>query len=50
MDHEIWLLAFFEAKIIEISVLNTKLIVPNDYQQLWENFEWFLLLSDQFLM
>ena len=30
----------------KISNLNTKLIVPNDYQQFWVHFEWFLSLSN----
>ena len=28
----------------KISILNPKLIVPNDYQQFWVQFEWFLSL------
>ena len=34
-------LAFFEAKMI-IDILNTKLIVPDDYHQFLARFEWFL--------
>ena len=37
-------LAFFEAKMTKIDILNPKLIVPNDYQQFWVHFEWFLSL------
>ena len=37
-------LAFFESKMTKSSILNTKLIVPNDYQQFWIHFEWFLSL------
>ena len=37
-------LAFFESKLTKSSILNTKLIVPNDYQQFWIHFEWFLSL------
>ena len=35
-------LAFFEAKMTKIDILNPKLIVPDDYQQFWVHFEWFL--------
>ena len=28
----------------KIDVQNPKLIVPDDYQQFWEHFEWFLAL------
>ena len=28
----------------KIDILNQKLIVPNDYQQFWVHFEWFLSL------
>ena len=34
-------LAFFEAKIV---ILDQKQIVPNDYQQFWVHFDWFLSL------
>ena len=37
-------LAFFEAKMTKIVILDQKLIVPNDYQQFWVHFEWFLSL------
>ena len=37
-------LAFFEAKMTKIDILNPKLIVPNYYQQFWVHFEWFLSL------
>ena len=30
--------------MIKINILNQKLIVTNDYQQFWVNFEWFLSL------
>ena len=35
-------LAFFEAKLTTIGILDQKLIVPNDYQEFWVHFEWFL--------
>ena len=35
-------LAFFEAKMTKIVILDPKLIVPNDYQQFWVHFDWFL--------
>ena len=44
LDFEIRFLAFFEAKMTKIYILNPKLIVPNDYQQFWVHFEWFLSL------
>ena len=28
----------------KIDILNLKLIVPDDYQQFWVQFEWFLTL------
>ena len=34
-------LAFLEAKMTKIDILNQKLIVSNDYQQFWVQFEWF---------
>ena len=37
-------LAFFEAKMTKIDILNTKLIIPDDYQQFWVHFELFLAL------
>ena len=37
-------LAFFEAKMTKIAILNPKLIVPDYYQQFWVHFEWFLEL------
>ena len=37
-------LAFLEAKMTKIDILNPKLIVPNDYQQFCVHFEWFLAL------
>ena len=37
-------LAFFEAKLTKIGILDQKLIVPNDYQEFWVHFEWFLSL------
>ena len=38
------ILAFFEAKVTRIVIKDQKLIVPNDYQQFWVHFEWFLSL------
>ena len=38
------ILAFFEAKMTKIVILDQKLIVPNDYQQFWVHFDWFLSL------
>ena len=35
-------IAFFEAKMTKIVILDQKLIVPNDYLQFWVHFEWFL--------
>ena len=32
-------IAFFEAKMTKIDILNQKLIVPNDYQQFLVHFE-----------
>ena len=32
-------LAFYEAKMTKIAILNPKLIVPDDYQQFWVHFE-----------
>ena len=37
-------LAFFEAKMTKIGILDQKLIVPDDCQQFWTHFEWFLSL------
>ena len=37
-------LAFFLARMTKIDILNQKLIVPDDYQQFWVHFEWFLAL------
>jgi len=37
-------LAFFEAKMTRIVILDQKLIVPNVYQQFWVHFDWFLSL------
>ena len=37
-------LAFYEAKMTKIVILDQKLIVPNDYQQFWVHFDWFLSL------
>ena len=34
-------LPFFEAKMTRIDILNSKLIVPDDYQQFCVHFEWF---------
>ena len=34
-------LAFFEAKMTKIFILNQKLIFPNDYQQFWVHFDYF---------
>ena len=31
-------------KMTKIDILNPKLIVPDDYQQFWVHFEWFLAL------
>ena len=36
--------AFFEAKMTEVIIQDQKLIVPNDYQQFWIDFECFLSL------
>ena len=36
--------AFFEAKMTKNVILDQKIIVPNDYQQFWVHFEWFLSL------
>ena len=44
LDQEIRFFAFFEAKMTKIVILDQKLIVPNDYQQFWVHFEWFLSL------
>ena len=44
LDHKICFLAFFVAKMTKIVILDKKLIVPNDYQQFWVHFEWFLSL------
>ena len=41
-------LAFFEAKLTKIGILDQKLIVPNDYLQFWEHFEWFLSFFSNF--
>ena len=41
---KIGFLAFFEAKMTKIVILDQKLIVPNDYQQFWVHFDWFLSL------
>ena len=37
-------LAFFEAKMTKIVILDQKLIVSNDYLQFWVHFDWFLSL------
>ena len=37
-------LAFFEAKMTKIVILDQKLIVPNDYLLFWAHLEWFLSL------
>ena len=37
-------LAFFEAQMTKIVILDQKLFVPNDFQLFWDHFEWFLLL------
>ena len=42
--HEIRFLSLFEAKLTKIVILDPKLIVPNDYQQFWVHFDWFLSL------
>ena len=42
--HEIRFLSLFEAKLTKIVILDQKLIVPNDYQQFWIDFECFLSL------
>ena len=34
-------LAFFEAKMTKIVILDQKLIVPNDNQQFWVHYDWF---------
>ena len=39
-------LAFFEAKVTKIVILDQKLIVPNDYQQFWVHFDWFLSIAN----
>ena len=35
-------LVFFEAKMNKIVILDQKLFFPNDYQQSWVHFDWFL--------
>ena len=35
----------FLTKMTKIVILDQKLIVPNDNQQFWVHFEWFLWLS-----
>ena len=37
-------LPFFEAKMTKNVILDQKIIVPNDYQQFWVHFKWFLSL------
>ena len=37
-------MAFFEAKMTKILILDQKQIVPNDYQLFWIHFDWFLSL------
>ena len=34
----------FWAKMTKIGIKNPKLIVTNDYQKFWANFDWFLSL------
>ena len=34
-------LAFFEAKMTKIVILDQKLLDPNDYQQFWVHYDWF---------
>ena len=43
-SRNLFFFAFFEAKMTKIVILDQKLIVPNDYQQFWVHFEWFLSL------
>ena len=44
MDHKIRYFSLFVAKMTKIDILIHKLIVPDDYQQFWVHFEWFLAL------
>ena len=37
-------IVFFEAKMTKIDILISKLIAPDDYQECWVHFEWFLAL------
>ena len=37
-------LVFFESKMTKIVILDQKQIVPNDHQQFWVHFDWFLSL------
>ena len=37
-------LAFFEAKMTKIDLLNQKLIVTNDYQRFLAHLDWFLAI------
>ena len=39
-------LAFFEAKMSKIDIINPKLNIPNDYQQFWVHSEWFFTFSN----
>ena len=41
-------LAFFEAKMTKIVILDQKVIVPNDYLQVWVYFEWFYIIFSNF--
>ena len=43
-NHKIRFLAFFDAKMTKIVILDQKLIVTNDYLQFWAHFEWSLSL------
>ena len=41
----LWLFTlFFKAKMTNFGILDQKLIVPDDYQQFWAHFEWFISL------
>ena len=44
LDDKIRFFSLFEAKMNKIVILDQKLIVPDDYQQFWVHFEWFLSL------
>ena len=43
-DLGIRFLALFEPKMTKIDILKPKLIIPDEYQQFWVHFDWFLAL------